>query len=430
MSRVSHWLALVLLCGASGTVSAQTTDGYSSLQVVPIVVDSSSFVQRFNFHNPSDQPIEIVPEYYPGTGTSAVHITCPTIIIPGRDERVFTSLRALCPALSPGAQFGLLYLRHPGPETWSVFTRVSNPQGVGFAVEGFAASAFTSAITQVTGVRRLAATANSPAYQTNCFVANLPVYSGTVPTRTVHVGMYVSDKLGGQIGFESVEVAQGALVRLIDVFAAAGAPAGDYDDAMVEFYGSDGYNPGVVSFCTVQDNTSFGADFRIAKMRLASSTAGYEAGGFGAQDEHAARQLWMDKDRLGRSFVIPAGAFNNVHILPVRLPDFGRCELFDSWHGRTMTPEDGLELRIMNGAGETLYGGNNSVVVPDLPDDRTGSAYFGDKDLAPSNATWFVQVESNGQNTSVDRPYTLRCQSGSGMGLPNLVKYQVPGTEF
>ena len=53
------------------------------------------------------------------------------------------------------------------------FSRVSNPQGNGFTVEAFAASEFTSADGVINGLRRSAATPSAPAFQTNCFLANL-----------------------------------------------------------------------------------------------------------------------------------------------------------------------------------------------------------------------------------------------------------------
>jgi len=80
--------------------------------------------------------------------------------------------------------------------------------------------------------------------------------------------------------------------------------------------------------------------------------------------------------------------------------------------------------------GETAAGGNNSVVVPD-PAQGDGNGYLGDKnDGWQANFRVAIEVGSNGQNAAMERPYKLRCMSGSGFNLLDLIEYQVPGTTF
>ena len=52
--------AAMLACAAP--VAAQSTDGYHSLQVFPVVVDTASFAQQFNF---------TTPNLFPGVSISA-----------------------------------------------------------------------------------------------------------------------------------------------------------------------------------------------------------------------------------------------------------------------------------------------------------------------------------------------------------------------
>ena len=139
-------LAMAALCLAAATGAgkalAQSTDGYHAIQVFPIAVDSASFAQRFTFRNPdAATAITLAVKYFPGTGTTqAAAIACPTVVIPANGQVVVSSLRALCPALAAGSQFGFLYTNDSDAtrkRPYAAFSRVSNVQGIGFSVEGF-----------------------------------------------------------------------------------------------------------------------------------------------------------------------------------------------------------------------------------------------------------------------------------------------------
>src|SRR3990167_1440298 len=106
--------------------------------------------------------------------TDAYH----TIQIAANSDKTFNTLREICPALAAGSNFGFLYTYEVNTANmpYSGFSRVANPQGNGFSVEAFAASNFTSGTSSVSGLRRLAASGGNPAFQTNCFVANLNDY--------------------------------------------------------------------------------------------------------------------------------------------------------------------------------------------------------------------------------------------------------------
>ena len=220
-----------------------------------------------------------------------------------------------------------------------------------------------------------------------------------------------------------VDLLPGQLVRLLDVFAAAGAPAGDYDNVNAVFIADGGLaatnRPGLMTFCTVQDNTSFGADFRIGKTS-------YGTFGIGSNDSTTAREIVAEKDLLGRNFEIDAGVSANTHLVYFRHPDTVKCELLQQgspWP--RLTPTAGLEIRVLNRKGAVIGGGSDAV--------STGPMYLGDKSDTPGayNSDYTIEVESNEQNMGVVRPYALYCASGSGNTAGyELLRYKEPIDRF
>ena len=55
------------------------------------------------------------------------------------------------------------------------------------------------------------------------------------------------------------------IFRHLDIFGAAGAPAGNYSNVRAEFVSTVIGEQKLIGFCTVQENTNFSSDFRIAK---------------------------------------------------------------------------------------------------------------------------------------------------------------------
>lgn len=420
--RILASTALFALLGPM-PVWAQTTDGYHAIQVFSVVVDSASFTQRFTFRNPNTtNALVISPQYFPGTGTSQpTPITCPDIIVPISGEAVVASLRDLCPALTAGSQFGYLYTFENGgyARPYAAFSRVSNTAGNGFSVEAFPAHTFTSAESTVIGVRRLAAAAGRPAYQTNCFIGNLNDVTAPVTPVTTTITATVYSNAGANLGNVAINLMPGRLTRLLDIFATAGAPAGDYDDAIVRFVESGVGEPGLVSFCTVQDNSSFGADFRIAKQEFGDSPTDV-----GSKDGNVRRNSFMSADvatsaGAGRAFTILAGALGiNVHVMYFRHPDWVQCELIDPGTGVRALPGYGLEMRLVDPDGVTVLAGGNDVT-------GFGRVYLGDKTERNfgANSRYTIEVESNGGNAGSDRAYTLHCQSGSGHTAADMIRY-------
>jgi hypothetical protein len=303
---------------------------------------------------------------------------------------------------------------------------VANPQGNGFAVEAFPAKAFTSSKLVANGIRRLASTASAPAFQTNCFIGVVGNVDATTPPVATTVTYTIFDQNNATLGSGIVVLGAGQIVRLLDVFTSAGIPAGDVDNAAIRFEESGSNAPGVIAFCTVQDNTSFGADFRIAKQEAAPG--GEEAGAglmlIGPWDDRDRREILVSQDRLGRPFEINAGNSSNTHVIYLHHPDFIFCEIIDpNTNVRALTTY-GLEIRAVDTDDEsTGAGGNDSVMVPDV---SKGESVFsgdraGDED---GDGRAVIEVESNERNTLVTRPYKLHCRTGSGSSLVDIIRYK------
>jgi hypothetical protein len=417
---------------------AQSTDGYHNFQVFPVVVDSGSFKQRFSITNPNGaagdgnpRTLSIATTYYGGEGTAAAgSLDCPGFQVAAGELKAFASLRDVCPDLPAGTAFGFLVMRevstgNTGARPFAGYSRVSNIAGAGFSVEAFPAHAFTATTAVVAGLRRLASTPSSPTYQTNCFVGNMGEVTPSPVPEVTHVDVELYDSSDTKIGSGGVDLLPGQFVRLLDVFAFAGVPAGDRDDVRARFIEASGNEPGLLTMCTVQDNTSFGADFRIGKQEYGF---GFLLGGQDntrARDFRAGGDFRLSGDASPRKFTIPAASnTGNAHLFHFRHPDTIGCRLIVAATNADATPAYGLEMRLLSpltGANWTTVAGGSGVVgFSDL--------YLGDKEEVGNgaNAMYVLEVESNGQNMGAVKDYKLHCRSGSGHGIGELLRTGAP----
>ena len=430
-NRSRRLVSAALLVGFAFAVEdsrAQSTDAYHAIQVFPVVVDTTSFTQRFHFRTTYNiDAAVILVTYYPADGTAnSSPVTCNSVSPAYDGAQTFASLRDLCPALAPGSAFGTLVARDTAGTPFAASSRVNNAAGAGFAVEAFPASDFTIAGTAVTGLRRLAAQTGAPAYQSNCFVGSLAelVPVGSPPLTNVRLSLRSAS--GQLIGTKDVDVKPGQLIRLLDVFAAAGLPAGDYDNVVATFKASDESGAGLITFCTVQDNSQFGADFRIGKQEL--SFAGSVPG---SHDQAAMRLSYnrfeepVDNELSGAQLAIGPGSSRNVHIFYFRHPDIVSCMIVDPINYNLVEESFGLEMRLRvldSGGWNVLAGGSGSTHFFEL--------YLGDKPRhgKGANTIYQIEVESNGLNEEATRPYVVHCASGSGHTYGNLIRKGLPVT--
>jgi hypothetical protein len=212
-------------------------------------------------------------------------------------------LTTQCALTGSGGHFGLIVVADkaaPQANAFYGYMRVQNPQGIGFSVEGFPVTNFNNQVGHATRLKRKAA---APTYQTNCFVGSLdqPV-SYQVKLSNDGTGAQVGGTLSGSLtAFQQF--------RYLDVFGPNGvnAPAGDLANVRAEFTQTSGGSANLIGFCTVQDNTSFGADFRIAKSYGWPSSSFFAQGGnaFGATahlgtNDNQPLELYANGQRIAR----------------------------------------------------------------------------------------------------------------------------------
>ena len=418
-------LACLVATLGTAPARAQTTDAYHSIQIFPVVVETASFTQRFIFDNVNSAALTLQPKYFVSVDISPVLmvINCPVINVPAYSTKVVTSLRTMCPTIPVGSTYGFLYVseKHPQPIPFAGFSRVSNPAGNGFSVEAFPAHTFTATTMTVAGLRRRAATPGSPGYQTNCFIGNMYEVSPATAPPPTSIFYNVSDSAGQAVSAgASVSLQPGGFTRLLDVFYRVGAPPGDYDDARISFSDNGAGTAAVIAFCTVQDNTSFGADFRIAKQ------AQLNYGPNQLRDQHVSRNSFVSSETFNSllgvtPFSVAAGTFRNIHVIYFRHPDTIACNLYDpvSPTFAALDISYGLEMRLVDPAFDIVAGGNNVVGF--------SGVYLGDKRqrINAANTRYTLEVESAEFNFGA-KPYGIHCQSGSGHTLADIIRIGLP----
>ena len=251
--------ASALLAGsllASGAAVAQTTFGAATTIVFPVVAATATFTGQITLYNPNANTITVNLSYYDANNLpSPGPKPCNAAVIPANASVQF-DLATQC-TLGAGSHFGLLIGAEViGTNLFYGYSRTQNNAGAGFSIEGFPINNFTTQTSYSTGLQRVAA---APTYQTNCFVGslsdpvgyNVKLFDGTTGAQ---IGTTISGNLNA---FEQF--------RYLDIFSAASAPAGDYTNVRAEFSRTTAGTQVLIGFCTVQDNTSFGADFRVAK---------------------------------------------------------------------------------------------------------------------------------------------------------------------
>jgi hypothetical protein len=249
-------VALACAMLGSGAALAQTTLGSSTSIVFPVVAATAAFTGQVTLFNPNGSDITVGIDYFDADNLSIPGAKpCADVVIPANRSMQF-NLATQC-TLGAGSHFGLLIASdNAGTNQFYGYQRTDNNAGAGFSIEGFPLLNFSGNTTNVTGLKSVAA---APTFQSNCFAASLadPV--------TYDLALF-DDTTGAQIG-TTVSGSLGAFAefRYLDVFAAAGAAPGDYTNVRAQFTRTSAGTQNLIGFCTVQDNVSFGADFRIAK---------------------------------------------------------------------------------------------------------------------------------------------------------------------
>jgi len=367
----------------AGTAMAQSASGYATIIRVPVAVNTATFSTTLNIHNPNLQAITVGVTYYGAVGTSSPFQRACTAqtIASGATSQV--TLAALCGFGIGTSNFGHLRLQEVNIQNrpFAVYSRVSTFGGDGFSVEGFPIGSITGSTgwTYATGLRRQA---GAPGYTSNCFVGS--------KGEAVDVEWSLFDDAGAQIGAtQTTPLAANQMVRFLNVFSAVGAPAGDINGATARFGEvlATG-EPGFMAFCTVQNNTSFDADFRMAKENEPA-------------DERSDKFSFSATTGLGAVLSIPDFATQDVLGIYLQHPDFVQCALSGSGSAD-------LEMRLKDPQGNVVAGGNNVTSF--------GEVYLGERSTRNSgqNGLWTLEVENGSFALTYPKTYGVSCESGNG----------------
>jgi hypothetical protein len=382
---------LAIAClGFTGAAMAQSPNGFGSIIHVPVVVNSAAFSSTIYVHNPGGSAINVQFSYTGADITaSAGPLDCGVHSIPAGSSVEF-DFATLCP-LSGASNFGSMRIYETSPinRPISVYTRVQSPvAGNGFSIEGFPIGGFANdqGASIVDGLKRSAVL---PGYQTNCFVGSIG--------EAVAVDVKLFDGTNTQLGTtQTVSVPAGGLTRMLDVFTVAGAPVGDYSNVRAEFNQNLDQvgNPSFSAFCTVQNNTSFDADFRIAKTIFPDD--------LGQQYTST-----VNKNVFGQDQNIPAGQ-KVVYAMFVKHPDFLSCRVIGDG-------QPNAELRILNPSGSIVAGGD------DIND--TTEFFTGEKSTVGNgtNGIWRVEVGARDGAGLAASNFNLQCRSGNGASKPMVI---------
>jgi hypothetical protein len=258
-TRSTVVLACALLAPLAAPAFGQTTAGSSATIVVPVVAQTGSFGSEVTVYNPNAAAIVVSPMFYDAQNTGSPGPKPCTSISVGANASVAFTIATQC-ALPAGSNFGLLVLgESTGTNRFYGYSRTQTPQGIGFSTEGFPIENFNDQLQHATALKRIAASGGLPAYQTNCFAATL---GDAVDYELRLLDGGTNTQLGSTL---SGSLAAFQQYRYLDVFGLAGVAAGDRTNVRAQFTNLTGNKKKLIGFCTVQENTNFSADFRIAK---------------------------------------------------------------------------------------------------------------------------------------------------------------------
>jgi YD repeat-containing protein len=369
----------------------------STVVVIPLVARTASFTSEIFVSNASPSSINVNLRFYGARGTTGAGLNiCTTQSIPAQST-VALPIAIACPSLPSSSQYGLLVLEEALRRTpLSVYSRTANPHGNGFSIEGYPIGEFSAGGATVTGLKRIAV--GPPPFQSNCFVGALGegVDYQIVLTDGSSGAAIGSPVTGSLVAWETL--------RMLDIFGPAGAnaPAGDYGNVRADFSAVGTARAALVGYCTVQDNYSFGADFRLAKSR-------------DADDASQRRVVHLGHD--GTGVLIDPAIINDltrkhVYVTALRHPDALTCSV--------VGPRSAdLELRLREpgplGTTTVRAGGNNQASF---------AVDIGGRDSVNAGVAgyWALEVSfREGGSAAVPIAYGLTCTSGNGMSEPLLL---------
>jgi hypothetical protein len=369
--------------------------------IIPDVASTVSFISQIIVKDESGTSHSLSFEFYEAlTSDSPGKKICTSVPLTAFQTKTVT-LAGQCP-LGAGNHHGFVILTDTTgakDNVFYAFTRVENPAANGFSVEGYPIGHIGGGDpdSEVAGVKRR--TSTNPVIQTNCFVAAL---DGDID---YSISLDVAGSQTLPVVPETLHAGQ--MRRYLDIFAQAGAPNPDYDNVTVTFTKN---NPAqwpntLIAFCTVQDNTSFGADFRIAKTLDAADPSRFRlncfAASFGASNDCT--------NTLQPSAPTVPDTTTKVRLLTrIYAPDTVNCKVVGPNAAQ-------LKIALVRdfAPGGTLAGGTtNAFTYATGPRAAIGNGF---------HQTYFLDVSYNTGATTFPMPFGVQCKSGNGMMDPYLL---------
>jgi hypothetical protein len=406
--RFARLVVMTALAATAGAAHAQATAAAGSVLVVPAVAQTVSYTSEVVVRNPNATTLTLNVKFYEAlTSTNPGLRPCAQLSVAMLESKPFT-LGSQC-TLGSGSHHGMLILEDASAEqtnTFFAFSRAQTPGGNGFSVEGFPIGTFSGAPADVIGLKRQAA---SPVYQSNCYVGALgEAVSYQMILRDGTSNAIIGNPVTGSLNPFEVR-------RYLDVFSAGpngvGAPAGDYSNVRANFTVTNvGTTPALLSFCTVQESTFFGADFRIGKSNDARNDGQRRVACIGLDNCTDTTPSVNQPEQLTNV------SNKNVYSTILNPPDFVRCDLVGPRAAD-------LQIRLRQW-GDPL---TSAVFPSSLPysSGGTGQSFFyvntgGRAAVNGGTATrWFIDVAfRTGGNATTPISYGIACRAGNGMEVP------------
>ena len=419
MHRSISFALFTVIAFAGVAAQAQTTAGSGTVMVLPLAANVPVYKTEVFVRNPNLAPITLNVRYYqandadPPSGLR----TCQPLMVAAFQVANF-QLVSQC-TLGNVDDFGMIILEDaavPKVNPFFAYSRTQTTGGNGFSVEGFPAGNFSGAPADVIGLKRQA---GAPIYRSNCFIGALgePVsyqmrlwQEGGTPTPI--------DGLDGPV--------QGTLlpyeiVRILDIFGALGsphgvnAPAGDYFNVRANFSNTAGNNAAFIAFCTLEESTFGGADFRIAKSD-------------DAWDARQQRLACYGQDSCGSSSVsvVQSGTNYRHHEEKYSLRHLRSTGLCPVQSGQSASRRSRDHASPARGPADLTAisrrpppyssGGVGQTSFYVFTGDR-GSATIGS---SGHTTRWYIDVSFRAAslNTTIPINYGFTCRSGNGVTVP------------
>ena len=377
-----------------GSAVAQV-DGAGTEIIIPAAAATGSYTSEITLKDESGGSNTVTMQFVEAQSSGSPGVkTCSSIPLAAFQVTTVT-LAANCP-LGTGGHFGYVLLKSAASNGWFfAFSRTSNMQGIGFSVEGYPVGHIGGgdAFSEIGGVKRKAASGSAPAYQTNCFVATLD--------DPVNYAISVDDANGSGTVVGSLGAFQ--MERYLDIYAAAGAPAGDHDNTTVTFEKIDAnqFPNTLIGFCTVQDNTSFGADFRIAKTLNEADPGKFRLNCIGVSFGTA--QGSCTSALTPSAPAVPNATTKVRMITRIHAPDTIDCSIASG---------SNLEMRLVRDSdGAVVAGGNNATSLTYNTGKRSaiGGGF---------HQYYWLEVGAQSASGTFPIPFGIKCTSGNGMADP------------